>query len=128
MLPNLQTTPIKTCSINVANKLERFLTKKKKHDNSGDNLKYDSEVACFTASRFFLSLHVILFDFLFDFAPRDIMILFVFYYRQYLSKRREFIIAIKTNTRVSLAQLQFNAELLSFRVIWDEMLVLEIRI
>lgn len=116
MLPNLRTTSIKTCSINVANKLERFLTKKKKHDNSGDNLKYDSEVACFTASRFFLSLH------------ETIMILFVFYYRQYLSKRREFIIAIKTNTRISLAQLQFNAELLSFRVIWDEMLVLEIRI
>lgn len=56
-----------------------------------------------------------------------IMILFVFYYRQYLSKLTEFIIAIKTNTRVSLAQLQFEAELLSFRVIWDEMLVLEIR-
>lgn len=56
-----------------------------------------------------------------------IMILFVFYYRQYLSKRTKFIIAIKTNTRVLLAQIQFNAELLSFRVIRDEMLVLEIR-
>lgn len=53
-----------------------------------------------------------------------IMILFVFYYHQYLSKQTKFIIAIKTNTRVSLAQLQFTAELLSFRVIWDKMLII----